>query len=225
LVSTHYRSQIEFADSLLEEARTALAKLQNALSSLRQAPVTDSGDVGEEVKGAVEASRKRFGTGMDDDFNTREAVAALFDLANFSNGLLHEKDAIPRSEREALLGAFGELGGVLGLFEKKGQEPDVVEGLVRLLQEVRQEARAKKDFATSDKIRDRLKQMGVIIDSMTRHERRFPDVINGSRKRRIASGSGTQIHDINRLLKQHKQMQKMMKQMRRRGKGIFGFGH
>ena len=61
------------------------------------------------------------------------------------------------------------------------------------------------------------KQMGVIIDSMTRHERRFPDVINGSRKRRIATGSGTQIQDINRLLKQHKQMQKMMKKVTKKG--------
>ncbi|HEY6599919.1 MAG TPA: signal recognition particle protein [Pseudomonadales bacterium] len=61
------------------------------------------------------------------------------------------------------------------------------------------------------------KQMGIIIDSMTPQERRFPDVINGSRKRRIASGSGTQIHDINRLLKQHKQMQKMMKKVTKKG--------
>ena len=60
-------------------------------------------------------------------------------------------------------------------------------------------------------------QMGVIIDSMTPHERRFPDVINGSRKRRIASGSGTQITDVNRLLKQHKQMQKMMKKVSKKG--------
>jgi signal recognition particle subunit SRP54 len=61
------------------------------------------------------------------------------------------------------------------------------------------------------------KQMGVIIDSMTRHERRYPDLINGSRKRRIASGSGTQIQDVNRLLKQHKQMQKMMKKVTKKG--------
>jgi len=60
-------------------------------------------------------------------------------------------------------------------------------------------------------------QMAVIIDSMTVHERRFPDVINGSRKRRIAMGSGTQITDVNRLLKQHKQMQKMMKKVTRKG--------
>ena len=61
------------------------------------------------------------------------------------------------------------------------------------------------------------KQMGVIIDSMTPHERRYPDVINGSRKQRIAKGSGTQVTDINRLLKQHKQMQKMMKKVTRKG--------
>jgi len=61
------------------------------------------------------------------------------------------------------------------------------------------------------------KRMGVIIDSMTVHERRFPDVINGSRKQRIAKGSGTEVPDVNRLLKQHKQMQKMMKKVSKKG--------
>jgi signal recognition particle subunit SRP54 len=64
---------------------------------------------------------------------------------------------------------------------------------------------------------DELAQLAVMIDSMTVHERRFPDVINGSRKRRIALGSGSQVQDVNRLLKQHKQMQKMMKRVTRRG--------
>ena len=61
------------------------------------------------------------------------------------------------------------------------------------------------------------KQMEVIIRSMTVRERRFPDLLNGSRKRRIAAGSGTKIPDINRLLKQHKQMQKMMQKMKKKG--------
>jgi len=61
------------------------------------------------------------------------------------------------------------------------------------------------------------KRMAVIIDSMTVRERRFPDLLNGSRKKRIASGSGTQLADINRLLKQHKQMQKMMKKVGKKG--------
>ena len=60
-------------------------------------------------------------------------------------------------------------------------------------------------------------QMEAIINSMTPGERRNPDVLNGSRKRRITQGSGTQIQDLNRLLKQHKQMQKMMKKMGQKG--------
>ncbi|MEK6789631.1 MAG: signal recognition particle protein [Pseudomonadota bacterium] len=56
-----------------------------------------------------------------------------------------------------------------------------------------------------------MKRMEAIIQSMTLAERSKPDLINGSRKRRIANGSGTQIQDVNRVLKQHEQMAKMMK--------------
>ncbi len=62
-----------------------------------------------------------------------------------------------------------------------------------------------------------MKRMVAIIDSMTPQERRRPELINGSRKRRVAQGSGTQIQDVNRLLKQHKQMQRMMKKMGSKG--------
>ena len=54
----------------------------------------------------------------------------------------------------------------------------------------------------------------AIISSMTQKERRFPDIIKGSRKKRIAAGSGMQVQDVNRLLKQFSQMQKMMKKMK-----------
>ncbi|MBA2492228.1 MAG: signal recognition particle protein [Gammaproteobacteria bacterium] len=60
-------------------------------------------------------------------------------------------------------------------------------------------------------------RMIAIIDSMTRKERRAPDLIKGSRKRRIAAGSGTQIQDVNRLLKQQTQMRKMMKKFSKGG--------
>ncbi|WP_095498070.1 signal recognition particle protein [Paraferrimonas haliotis] len=60
-------------------------------------------------------------------------------------------------------------------------------------------------------------QMEAIINSMTPAERARPDIIKGSRKRRIAAGSGTQLQDVNRLLKQFNQMQKMMKKMSGKG--------
>src|SRR5690554_3515311 len=74
------------------------------------------------------------------------------------------------------------------------------------------------------------KQMEAIINSMTPAERRNPDIINSSRKRRIAAGSGTQIQDIGRVIKQHKQMQKMMKKVSGKGgmaklmRGMGGLG-
>ncbi|MGD8629103.1 MAG: signal recognition particle protein [Gammaproteobacteria bacterium] len=60
-------------------------------------------------------------------------------------------------------------------------------------------------------------RMKAIINSMTPQERSFPAIIKGSRRRRIAAGSGTQVQDVNRLLKQHLQMQKMMKKMKKGG--------
>lgn len=62
-----------------------------------------------------------------------------------------------------------------------------------------------------------LRRQVAIINSMTPAERRFPKTINGSRKKRIARGSGQQIQDVNRLLKQHMQMEKMMRKMSRGG--------
>ena len=59
--------------------------------------------------------------------------------------------------------------------------------------------------------------MVAIIDSMTAKERRYPDLIKASRKQRIAAGSGMQVQDVNRLLKQHTQMSKMMKKFSKKG--------
>ena len=73
-----------------------------------------------------------------------------------------------------------------------------------------EQARARLDDAL-------FRRMVVIIDSMTPQERRFPNVIDSSRKRRIAAGSGTGVQDVNRVLKQHRQMQKMAKKTLRKG--------
>jgi signal recognition particle subunit SRP54 len=64
-----------------------------------------------------------------------------------------------------------------------------------------------------------LKRVEAIIDSMTPGERRRPEVLNGSRRKRIADGSGTSVTDVNRLLKQFGEMQKMMRQLMQAGKG------
>jgi signal recognition particle subunit SRP54 len=67
------------------------------------------------------------------------------------------------------------------------------------------------------------KRVEAMITSMTPAERAKPSIINPSRKRRIAKGSGTEVQDVNRLLKQFEQMQQMMKKLGNTGKrGLFG---
>jgi signal recognition particle subunit SRP54 len=91
------------------------------------------------------------------------------------------------------------MGGVAGLLDK-------LPGMGQMAQAAQSQVNDKS-----------MGQLEAIISSMTPKERRYPDVINNARKRRIAGGSGTQIQDVNRLLKQHKQMQKMMKKFSKKG--------
>lgn len=91
------------------------------------------------------------------------------------------------------------MGGMMGMMDKlpgMSNIPDAVKNQV------------------NDKSTD---QMEAIINSMTKKERAKPEIIKGGRKRRIAAGSGTQIQDVNKLLKQFTQMQKMMKKMSGKG--------
>ena len=88
------------------------------------------------------------------------------------------------------------MGGVAGMLDK-------LPGMGNMAQMAQQQVDVKQ-FA----------RMEAMINSMTPGERRRPEIIQGSRKRRITQGSGTQVPDLNRLLKQHKQMQKMMKKMK-----------
>jgi signal recognition particle subunit SRP54 len=67
-----------------------------------------------------------------------------------------------------------------------------------------------------------LRRTQAILSSMTRGERRVPDVLNGSRKRRVAAGSGTTVQEINQLLRQYQLMRKLYKQMGKRGLGSLG---
>jgi signal recognition particle subunit SRP54 len=72
-----------------------------------------------------------------------------------------------------------------------------------------------KDLKVDEK---QLIKIEAIINSMTPEERRNPHIINGSRKRRIARGSGTTVMDVNKVLKQYKEMKKLMKKMKKSGK-------
>jgi signal recognition particle subunit SRP54 len=85
-------------------------------------------------------------------------------------------------------------------------------------------AKVKKQLDEANIDDSMIKRQEAIISSMTKEERKKPDVLNASRKRRIAAGSGVEVQDINRLLKQHRQMADAVKMMSRGGgKGLMNF--
>jgi len=94
---------------------------------------------------------------------------------------------------------MGNMGGMTSMLEK-------MPGMANIPAAAKQQVNDKE-----------LNKLEAIINSMTKKERKRPDIIKGSRKKRIAAGSGTQIQDVNRLLKQFAQMQKMMKKMSQKG--------
>jgi signal recognition particle subunit SRP54 len=100
------------------------------------------------------------------------------------------------SDFKEQLEQMSKLGGMAGLMEK-------LPGMAQVPDQVKSQVGDKE-----------VGKLIAIVNSMTPQEREFPAVIKGARKRRIAAGSGTQVQDVNRLLKQFTQMQKMMKKMK-----------
>src|SRR5579872_378616 len=89
-----------------------------------------------------------------------------------------------------------------------------MEGLMGMLPGVQKVKKQISEAGIDDRM---IKRQEAIIGSMTKLERRKPDVLNASRKRRVASGAGVEVQEINRLLKQHRQMSDMVKSMSRQG--------
>ena len=157
LMSGHYRSQLNYSEDNLKQARSALERLYTSLRGL---------DTSVEAAGGEEFVA-RFKEAMDDDFNTPEAYSALFDMAREINRL--KTDDIAAA---SLLGArMRELADILGLLSQDpetflqggaGEEDNVaeIEGLIQQ----RLDARAAKDWAAADDARDKLLAMGIILE-------------------------------------------------------------
>ncbi|KJF98895.1 cysteine--tRNA ligase [Photobacterium leiognathi] len=157
LMSGHYRSQLNYSEENLKQARSALERLYTSLRGL---------DTSVEAAGGEEFVA-RFKEAMDDDFNTPEAYSVLFDMAREINRLKADDVAAA-----SVLGArMRELADVLGLLSQEpetflqggaGEEDDVAE--IEALIQQRLDARAAKDWAAADEARDKLMAMGIILE-------------------------------------------------------------
>jgi cysteinyl-tRNA synthetase len=152
IVRAQYRSPINYTDQNLEDARQALTRLYTALKGTKPG----SGEPDWE-----EAHGTRFREAMDDDFNTPEAVAVLFDLANEAN---RGSTAAQKQLRS--------LGGMLGLLGRDSDEflksapgqTGLGDAEIEKLIEERKQARAAKNFARADEIRKELLEKGIVLE-------------------------------------------------------------
>ncbi|MFZ5942507.1 MAG: cysteine--tRNA ligase [Bacillota bacterium] len=165
LLATHYRSPLDFDDEKLQVAQKGLERLKNAYLQLERNVKTVNSGKGERLIEASQKAREDFNEAMNDDFNTALAVAALFELAREVNTYVKEVD-LDKIALEQAKEVFDQLLEVLGIsFAVKGLDDDkVVNSLMELIIELRQKARKEKDFGTADKIRDRLKEAGIILE-------------------------------------------------------------
>ncbi|MBU4532193.1 MAG: cysteine--tRNA ligase [Eubacteriales bacterium] len=175
LLSTHYRSQLDFDPGKMDAAVKGVNRLKTCLNLLEEGLTRADDSVGTNVdlEKRLEELRERFESAMDDDFNSALAQAVLFDLASEINSYLHQT---AQPEQGILLKArtlFTAFNGVLGVFrEENGRivlkeeagSDDLVAQLLDLIIGVREESRKKKDFATSDRIRDELKAIGIVLE-------------------------------------------------------------
>ena len=151
LISSHYRSHVSYMDNSLDEAHSKLERFYNAL---QEANVGDAADIDNEYS-------QRFHAAMDDDFNTPEAIAALFDL-------VREVNKTTGDEQAALAGQLKYLGGVLGCLQADpqtflqagaGDDAAWIEDMIAK----RIAAKKAKDFATADAVRDELVAKGIVL--------------------------------------------------------------
>ena len=160
MLSAHYRSPINFADTLMEQAKSAVERVYTCIENLEFLKTNaEDAPCADEIKAKLDSFRSKFCDAMDDDLNTADAIAAIFDIVYMANTDI--TSASGKGAIDAVLSLIRELGAVLGLFtkEKNNSLDTEVEELIRQ----RNEARAAKDWATADAIRDKLKEMNIVL--------------------------------------------------------------
>ena len=173
LVATHYRSPLDFSDDRLKEAESSLARLKNAKDNLLElsAKAKENNSSAEQLAQSAAEAKKGFYSAMEDDFNTALALADMFDLAKKINIYYQSTsvgDIIPDKENiNKVISVYEDMADILGILQtddSQQKDSKLVDDLMNIIISIRQNARKNKDWGTSDKIRDELKEIGITIE-------------------------------------------------------------
>jgi len=167
MLQTHYRSTLDLTDEALLAAEKGFRRLMEThkvLKGLEAAPKAQAGELDSEINKLIDLTHEE----MSDDFNTPRALSRLFELASKVNGLKGGQLSIKEvsaNTLQRLKQTFNDfIFDIFGLKEEAdGGENGLTDGLVQVIIEIRKAARTNKDWATSDQIRDALKELGVVL--------------------------------------------------------------
>ena len=160
LLGAHYRKKLNFTFAACDQARSALNKFAELFARLKEIN-TDGDD--SEAKEIVLKAKHAFNNGLADDLNISEALAAVFGLQSDANKLLNAK-SLSKSGAELILAQYRKFDEVFALFEVDTEKKDDIPAEVMEMAEKRCAARASKDWATADAMRDQLKELGWIVE-------------------------------------------------------------
>ncbi|MBA4251024.1 MAG: cysteine--tRNA ligase [Chlorobiaceae bacterium] len=162
---THYASQLNFSDELLNASKKGLEKIETLIERLEQKMDEDKFS-NSENNFKFDNYYKSFESAMDDDFNTPQAVAVIFDFTRDANKYLSEDNITKEfllNAKEFLKKTAQEVLGIINLDKKKNNESNLEAELIELMIRLRVEAKQNKNFFLADQIRDELKKLGVIL--------------------------------------------------------------
>ncbi|WP_288544288.1 cysteine--tRNA ligase [uncultured Clostridium sp.] len=164
MLSAQYRSPLNFSADLMEASKNSLERIRTAAE--HQADCLKAAKEGEmtaeekQNQAAVEELVQKFETAMEDDFNTADAISAIFEIVRLSNSTISE--ASTKAYVSYVKETMDKLCDVLGIITEKKEE--ILDSEVEDLIAKRQQARKDKNFALADEIRGQLLDMGIILE-------------------------------------------------------------
>ena len=164
MLSAQYRSPLNFSADLMEASKNSLERIRTAAE--HQADCLKAAKEGEmtaeekQNQAAVEELVQKFETAMDDDFNTADAISAIFEIVRLSNSTISE--ASTKAYVSYVKETMDKFCDVLGIITEKKEE--ILDSEVEDLIAKRQQARKDKNFALADEIRGQLLDMGIILE-------------------------------------------------------------
>ncbi|MGA1823129.1 MAG: cysteine--tRNA ligase [bacterium] len=174
LLSTHYRSPIDFSQGAVEQAQKALDRVYIAFENIDRLETSETAPGEDKVsspwKERIDAFKKSFEAAMDDDFNTAGAIGHVFELVKQINMELMNKNVTSQmgADLRAAKAGIVEMGSIVGLFDQKESielsDDTMIDDLLKILVDVRRQCRQSKQYAISDMVRERLSNLSIQLE-------------------------------------------------------------